>query len=69
MQKCEDIVTGETKYISCGPAPSDIEEENMVLKTLQMFMADYDLAPYCFWWVAFEGKKFQQECKEGRIPQ
>ena len=36
MQKCEDIVTGEPKYISCGPAPSDIEEENMVLKTLQM---------------------------------
>ena len=49
MQKCEDIVTGEPKYISCGPAPSDIEEENMVLKTLQMFEADYDLAPYCFW--------------------
>ena len=58
--------------ISCCPAPSDIDDidgENMVLKTLQMFEADYDLAPYCFWWVVFEGRKFQQECIKGRIPQ
>ena len=33
----------------------------MVLKTLQTFEADYDLAPCCFWRVLFEGKKFQQE--------
>ena len=69
MQKCEEIVTGETQDLTCCPAPGDIEGENMVLKTLQMFEADYDLAPYCFWRVRFEGKKFQQECIERRIPQ
>ena len=49
MQKCEDIVTGGTQDISYYPARSDIGGENMVLKTLQMFEADHDLAPYCFW--------------------
>ena len=45
MQKCEEIVTGETQDITCCPAAGDVEGENMVLKTLQMFEADHDLAP------------------------
>ena len=56
MQKCEEIVTGETQDLTCCPAPCDIEGENMVLKTLQMFEADYDLAPYCCWRVLLKAR-------------
>ena len=45
----------------------------MVLKTLQTFEADYDLAPCCFWRVLFEGKKFQQNsnknAQRGGLPE
>ena len=60
MQKCEEIVTGETQDITCCPAPGDIEGENMVLKTLQMFEA-----PYCFWRVLLKARNSNKNAQRG----